>query len=363
MRCLLSAGIVTRRAALILLLAPAPFLQLRAQTAAADDPSVTVTTIDGPKGVRGVAVGDGTAWLLTKDALLRVDVSADRLTSAPIEDIERHGLGWPTMVVGKGSVWVYGKAHKIGGIHRIDPATGHCIATIPLEKRKGDISLAYGMGALWVLYRDEGTLLRIDPESMHVTATIALGGRDWNPIDIGDGAVWVMGWVSGLVKRIDPQSNKVVDEFSAGPPEHIGFFGGAGSYSFSVGLGSVWVKKVDSSGSTMWRIDPATHQRVASIMVGRFAGAPAFWNGFAWMSTDGPAITKIDPQTNQPVGRIPLPPVGRTLFSARGTEQPKLLSWGRFPVGLQRRGVRLQRAADTSDSTEARRATRCPTLN
>jgi DNA-binding beta-propeller fold protein YncE len=291
---------------------------------------VTVATIDGPKGVHGVAVGDGTAWLLTKDALLRVDVPTNRLTSVPVEDIERYVYGGPTMVVGVGSVWVFGKAHNVGGIHRIDPTTGHCIATIPLEKRKGETSLAYGMGALWVLNRYDGTLLRVDPKSNQATATIAVGRVFWNQIEIADGAVWVMGQESGLVKRIDPQSNKVVDEFSAGPPQHNGVFTApfkGGNYSFSVGRGGLWVVDRKFNGSaTMWRIDPRTHERIASITVDRFADAPAFWNGFVWMSTWPPAITKIDPQTNQPVGLILLPSVGRTSFSPRGTEQPKLLS-------------------------------------
>ncbi len=217
--------------------------------------------------------------------------------------------------VGGGSVWRYGKGHGVEGVHRVDPGTGKCIATVALKPRKGMNSLTYGEGSLWVLNEHDGNLVRIDPSTNQVSATIELGKGFWRGLEIADGAVWAVGAENGIVKRLDPQSNKVVDEFAVGSPQKNGIFTApfvGGSYYFSFGDGMLWVvnSKDTSSGfkCVLSRIDPKTHERIASIEFDECNSAPVFWHGYVWLPIDRNvvAITKIDPKTNG-VGRILLP--------------------------------------------------------
>jgi len=310
-------------------------LPARAQTDPVEDTSVTVTRIEGPKegDLRGLfAVGEGTAWIFLKQEILKVEPQGNRLvTVGRIEEIKIEQL-W--MVAGGGSLWIVGEAHKVDGIHRIDPTTGNCIAAIALQQKRGPISSGYGLGSLWVLDELDGTIVRIDPNTNQVAATFNVGKGPWAHVQIGDDAVWVMGSENGVMKRIDPRLNKVVEEFSVGKPQKNGFFASAfgrgGSYSFSYGEGSLWVSDIDDKDNGrggLVRIDPNTHERVATF---KYLGAPTFWKGFAWVSNwlgsrTGNLVIKIDPKTNKLWGRMLLP-VERTPFGGSGTEPVSLLA-------------------------------------
>jgi hypothetical protein len=323
----------------VLTLASASLLPVAAQILPASDPNVTITTIEGPKDA-AFAIGDGTAWFLTKDVLTKVDPQNNQLTSVPMEQLQLgnwflRAIGGG-FAVGGGSVWRYGKGHGVEGVHRVDPGTGKCIATLALKPRKGMNSLTYGEGSLWVLNEHDGNLVRIDPGTNQVSATIELGKGFWLGLKIADGAVWAVGEENGIVKRLDPQSNKVVDEFSVGRPQKNGLFTmvlEGGSYYFAVGDGTLWVADSQSMSTGKYvlsRIDPKTHERVAQIEIDDSQGAPAFWNGFGWVSMAsgnsrlGHFITKIDLKTNRAAGQIFLPASGR-LFN-RGASPAILLA-------------------------------------
>ena len=295
-------------------------LQLSAQTVSTADPSVIVTSIEVPSegSMSPFTVGDGTAWLLAKHKLFKVDPTVNQFVAVPVEEISRYVYGLPTLATGGGSVWVFGSAHKVGGIHRIDPATGNCVASIHLEKRKGETSLAYGAGALWVLNQFDGTLLRIDPGTNQIAATIQVGKGYWDPVQVDDGAVWVMGLENGVVKRVDPQANRVADEFSAGSPHENGLLSEAtkgGTYSFSVGQGVVWIfddwhgrifnNDMKAFEIAIWGVDARTHERIGNITRGVLGGTPMFWNG--WLVTiESPVVLRPATATDH---AILLPPI------------------------------------------------------
>jgi virginiamycin B lyase len=301
----------------VLTLASAPVLHVGAQISPESDPDVTITTIGGPKTAT-FAIGDGTAWF-QGNHLYKVDPRNNQLTSVPIEQLKTVGYAEGGFAVGGGSVWRFGKAHDVEGVHRVDPGTGKCIATIALKPRKGMNSLTYGEGSLWVLNRHDGNLVRIDPATNQVSVTIELGKGFWLDLKISDGAVWAMGEESGIVKRVDPQSNKVVDEFTVGSPQKNGIFTipfVGGSYYFSFGDRMLWVvdSKDTSSGykCVLSRIDPKTHERIAQIEIDDSNGTPVFWHGYVWLATArdnaaGHVITKINPKTNRVVGQVVLP--------------------------------------------------------
>lgn len=302
------------RAALILVLVSAP-ASLAAQTFSENDPDVTITTIEGPKNA-AFAIGNGTVWFLAKDRLFKLDAQNNLLPPVPMEQLKRVGYAAGGWAVGGGSVWRFGKAHDVEGVHRFDPGTGKCVATVSLKPRKGSNSLTYGLGSLWVLNEHDGILVRIDPATNQVSAMIELGKGFWQDLKIADGAVWAMGVENGKVERVDPQSNKVVDEFSVGPPQKNGLFTmvlEGGSYYSSVADGMLLVadsKDISSGKYTLFRIDPRTHERVAKIEIDNANGVPVFWNGYVWLATTlntVHVITKIDPKVNRVARQISLP--------------------------------------------------------
>jgi hypothetical protein len=314
-----------------LVMVPAVVLQnsVEAYDDVKEDPNFTVTPILTPSRTAqfvGVA-GGGTAWIGYHKHLFWVDSQTNEFRSFP-DEIK----GWPR-AFGAGSIWMVipGKPAAIG---RVDPKTGQVTTIIPFEPhtRYGIHQMAFGEGALWLL-DDEGTLWRISPESNKIVARASLGKAYWQPLGIGEGAIWVLGEESRVIKRVDVSTN-AVEEFSAGPSEHLGVFSlkRGSTYFLTVGGGALWVTiyKMDEGEFAISRLDPKTHQQVALIKIrGRIPTTPAWWNGFLWVTSFGEyAVLKIDPRTNEIAGFVPLhPKFGKTVFGARGRE-PALLAPG-----------------------------------
>jgi hypothetical protein len=129
---------------------------------------------------------------------------------------------------GFGAVWTSDSIR--GEILRIDPATRHVVARIPIT---GQAQVAAGAGAVWAIAGDleyggdKGPvrLLRIDPATNRVVARIAMrtpAGARFVPaeLQIDRGVVWAVGLDGAL--RIDPTRN-VPDRYVplAGEPRGI----------------------------------------------------------------------------------------------------------------------------------------------
>lgn len=134
---------------------------------------------------------------------------------------------------------------------------------------------------IWAPNPVDRTLLRIDPQSGSVAASIAIEGRPDTAI-VGEGAVWVLDRTYNLVYRIDPDTNRIVAsiQLPAGKPEAL-----------TVGAGSVWV------GIT-GRIDLAvlSPDEEDEIL------PPA-------------TVVQIDPEANRIRKSYPIQPVGQLLVS------------------------------------------------
>src|SRR5438876_9866762 len=66
-----------------------------------------------------------------------------------------------------------------------------------------------GNGAVWVARVSDNTVLRIDPQTNSVIATIPVGPQP-EGIAVTPGAVWVVNKGGPSVSRIDPATNQVV---------------------------------------------------------------------------------------------------------------------------------------------------------
>ena len=239
------------------------------------------------------------------------------------------------VVVAEGSVWVKNLgAQPVATVSRIDPTTNTVTATIPVGAGAFGY-LAAGDGSVWATNNDANTVSRIDARTNAVVATVPVGENPQG-IAVGFGAAWVSNHRAGSVSRIDTTTNRVAAVIAAEAlccsPQAV-----------AVAHGSVWIGMPDKN--QVVRLDPATNTVSAVIAVegagGRFAvtddalwlgtgafsvaridpttnraervevGAPAFGAGAGlgsiWITEEGRALIRVDPQARRVVGRLAIP--------------------------------------------------------
>jgi hypothetical protein len=150
----------------------------------------------------------------------------------------------PDVVASDNAVWVVGRRLKpnyqtgrddplLSGrvsLSRIDPTTNTARGTI--IKGHGDAAgLALGEGGLWTLDRDAGELLRLDPQTLEVDASIRVEATSRGPssVAVGEGFVWAANATVGTVTKVDPKTNSVVATIPVD-----------GAQEVATGEGAVW---------------------------------------------------------------------------------------------------------------------------
>jgi YVTN family beta-propeller protein len=157
--------------------------------------------IDVAERPNDVAATDDSVWATTEGSGEVVAIDARRNAVARRVKIggDLEYLGG--IAAGFGAVWVsaYDNFRDVAQVWRVDPASGRATDSVrvkgrkrldwPTAQRLGHIRVAAGEGAVWVASALRGTVSRIDPETLAVTATIALPGAV--DVAVGEGAVWV----------------------------------------------------------------------------------------------------------------------------------------------------------------------------
>jgi streptogramin lyase len=141
-----------------------------------------------------------------------------------------------------------------GFVVKVDTLKGEVTGQVAVTSPTG---LTAGAGSIWLASFADATLIRLDPETATVDATIPLvlpgeePGSDWKflptHVDANEDGVWVS-TARGAVARIDPATNDVVDVVPL-PPEGTG--------GVVIGRDAVWL---DNSGGGIIRVDPETHR-------------------------------------------------------------------------------------------------------
>ena len=176
-----------------------------------------VTSFIGlPPTPTGIAVAHGLVWVtVAKEGpgiVVRIDPRANRVSGPPIGV----GVGPGEIVSGAGTLWVTNSSAP-GGVSRINPATG-AVANArggPWggTDRLGNLKIsridAAGAGSLWTT--GVNVVQRVDPATGHVTAAIPVP-HAWHVI-FWHGLAWALTAVApsgvGTVVGIDPASNRV----------------------------------------------------------------------------------------------------------------------------------------------------------
>jgi DNA-binding beta-propeller fold protein YncE len=252
-------------------------------------------------GITDVTFGDGSVWVVGSGGVV---TRVDAVTDAVLARIDVPGTGdYGRMAIGEGSVWVTAPELRDdgsrGNLVRIDPSTNEVVATIHVG---GPINgLAIGGGWIWVTRPEAGpgTLFRIDPDTDRVMDDHPVGVSPGAPV-YADGYVWVASTDGGVstISKIDPGSGSVVDVLRAPPVQ-------------ASGDGSLWAVGDDS----VVRLDPASGAVQATIPIERasrvFVDGPTAWVLVMPSSSDPDlfypiagtaAVTRIDTATNRVVG-------------------------------------------------------------
>jgi YVTN family beta-propeller protein len=220
-------------------------------------------------------------------------------------------------LVAGGFVWVPNSAD--GTISKIDPGASRVVDTIRVGDtarlqqqgckppnihavpvgsflvRLCDIpsALAFGAGSVWAAKGDGPAIVRIDPRSDSVTATIPFAGHPF-ALAFGPSGLWIIDWLSASISLIDPDQNRVVATRAGVPGGSLLEAGGA-----------LWVS--NSQGDQVLRVDPKSLDVTATIPVGRLPLALVYFSGAVWVRDEkGSSVERIDPLRNQVVSRIPV---------------------------------------------------------
>lgn len=195
------------------------------------------------------------------------------------------------LVVAFGSLWIPSCGDH--SVVRVNPKTGALQATVagagPADSEGG---IAAGAGSIWIVTTKDSDLVRIDPETNKVIATIRIPAGSFNPT-FAAGSVWVSSNKGGVLVRVDPKTNHFVSMTPVGPMPRF----------LTVGAGSVWV--LNQGDGSIARVDAKTGKRLALIQAGipGFGGEIAFGKGAVWATVFGFPMTKVDPKTNAVVAQ------------------------------------------------------------
>ena len=224
--------------------------------------------------------------------------------------------GSPQALLARGhSLWIA----TPGNVVRLNLRNGSTIARIPIPTDGVNAGLALGAGSLWLAPTGTSQLLRIDPSSNRLIANIRLGVSDNGRVSsLGGGVASAAGriWVSrdsnrprGDVISVNPTTNR-----ATATPVTVG----SGPGTVVSGFGSLWVDNTsvvvgNNAPSQIYpavsRIDPRTRH----VTTEPFSGTPATGFGSLWIQTnagsDNAAIIRVDPATGQTLARIVVPRV------------------------------------------------------
>jgi hypothetical protein len=214
------------------------------------------------------------------------------------------GAYWPAMTLAAGfdSLWLACKSQS--RILRLGPAGGAVRARIRFPAAAEIAAVATGLGSVWALDAQRGTLYRIDPGRNAVARSVPLGTSRAYNIWIGAGSVWVVDDGAGELMRIDP-AGRAIDRIAVGDgPSDLVFEGG-----------SAWV--VNHRDRGLVRVDTAT--RRATRLRTLPADAPERMvraGGSLWITGRGTDLLRVDETTGVVLQTVDVDASGIDLVAA-----------------------------------------------
>ena len=253
----------------------------------ANGPAATVTRVDPrtrasiatirvPDPASVLAAGDGAMWLTSYpgNSLTRIDARSNVVTKTI--SLASVGSGPIGVTDAGGFVWVANHdGTPVTSVAKIDPSTMAIVADIPVgtASDSGPTGLSFGAGSIWTDVPNLGAVVRIDPATGHPIATILVAGA-CGAIAAADDVVWVDGGdgdgCSPVLQRIDPMTNKVQATIRLG----------AGANALAIAPNGPWF----GTSGYVGRIDPALNIVAGQLDVPGTPFGEAVGFGFVWLS-------------------------------------------------------------------------------
>jgi streptogramin lyase/predicted Ser/Thr protein kinase len=198
------------------------------------------------------------------------------------------GEGPLRLAVGDGAVWA--TSARDGTLSRIDPDSLE-VDRRPVEVGKGVAGVAFGAGSVWVSSPRTGEVLRVDPETEEVVARIGVGGKP-GAIAFGGRRVWVADEAGAGIAAINAAGGKVYRR---------GIVPRRTPLRLAVGAGGLWASS--ASTGAIRRIDLGTALADAPIQVGRGPAGITVAHGFVWVANSRAAsVARVDPSVSERLG-------------------------------------------------------------
>ena len=239
---------------------------------------------------------DGTLWQYVGDRNQRL-VARDLRTG----DV-RHSIPLPPnfcechVAFGFGSVWLLEAQYPLSGpnaggirgiVRRLDELSGRRLSTIGVDSYVVDGTIATGNGAVWVLESD-GTLLRINPLTNHVTGRYATRAIETQTLIPLAGYEWICECIRNDVRRFDGRTGR---SRTFEIPEH--------AYLIGVESGkraSTWL--LDPKGATLTAMDPSTGKTQPPLGLSGDPQQAVVAFGAVWAAA-GRVVDRVDLSTHE----------------------------------------------------------------
>lgn len=159
------------------------------------DTGAKLPPVDLPSPPASIRSGLGAVWVSTyvpdEGAVYRIDPRTRTTTRVP--------RAQSVVAVGPDSLWVT-TDNPSTGIHRVDPASGRVLATVPVPRV---MQMEFGFGALWASTDTE--LYRLDPNTAQVVGEPVALQDPWFALAVGEGGIWVGEHsLAATIARLDP---------------------------------------------------------------------------------------------------------------------------------------------------------------
>lgn len=189
---------------------------------------------------------------------------------------------------GGGAVWSCSGTDVV----RIDPQSVTVTASVPVGKIFDQGRLVYAAGHIWVIGgRNGDKLIGIDAKTLVRTRPVALG-RTCADLGSGNGSVvWIVCRDANVVLRFDPRTLRVTKSVKVSAPTV------ARSAS-----GTLWV----GTDTDVVRFDAQSLRRVAAFpdLAPGYSGDLTIARDGVWIRTERSFLSRIDPKTNRVVEQI-----------------------------------------------------------
>ena len=198
------------------------------------------------------------------------------------------------------AIWV--ASTKPYAVLRIDPATNKIVATVKVSGEACS-GLAFGFGSIWVpICGEKPELVRIDGAKNTVSSTLPIApAAPEGGIATSEDSVWMVTDKNGTLNRIDPSTNGVRQRISIPP----------GSYNPVFSNGIVWITGVESSVLTA--VDADSGKVLESVAVGLKPRFLAAGGGYIWTLNQGDGTVSRVNERNRKVTatiRVGIPGAG-----------------------------------------------------